>query len=316
MSKKLKPLDGYVGVEGYFAGDDGYLYSTIESEEPKKLSRHIVRDYYYSKVNGKLVRIHRLIAWAFVDGYKEELVVNHKDEDKLNNKPNNLEWVTPKENSNYKKEDSGKQSRGGEQMTEQEMRHFQIDNIEVRKNDNDEVESFEGYVVKFDTRSHYLGFYEKVDKRAFDNTLKKDNNIFALFNHDWSKPLASTRNKSLELYTDKEGLRFKLSPKAKTTFLRDVRELVDSGELRGMSFGFIVNDDDWETRDGEDYRTLKDVDVAEITLTHNPAYESSEVNIRSHENYKEEKRKAKEKRDADLELLKLKSNLLKMKYNI
>src|SRR5699024_4887775 len=165
-------------------------------------------------------------------------------------------------------------------MSEKEIRHFQLDNIEVRKED-DKVQSFEGYVVRFNTRSHYLGFYEKVDKRAFDNTLEREDNIFALFNHDWDKPLASTRNKSLELFTDDEGLRFRLTPKANKSFMNDVRELVDSGELRGMSFGFVVNEDEWESRDGEDYRTLKDVDVMEVTLTHRPAYESSEVSLRS-----------------------------------
>src|SRR5699024_7534781 len=93
------------------------------------------------------------------------------------------------------------------------------------------------------------------------------------------------------------------------------RELVDSGELRGMSFGFVVNEDEWETRDGEDYRTLQDVDVMEVTLTHRPAYESSEVSLRSYEAFKAEQRKEKQKED-DLELLRLKSNLIKMTSGI
>lgn len=200
-------------------------------------------------------------------------------------------------------------------MSEKEIRHFQLDNIEVRKDDDNKIESFEGYVVKYDTRSHFLGFYETVDKRAFDNTLKEDNNIFALYNHDWDKPLASTRNKSLELSTDDTGLRFKLTPKANTSFMKDVRELVNSGELRGMSFGFRVRDDEWTTKDGHDYRTLKDVDIAEITLTHRPAYESSEVSIRSYEDYKAEKEQE-EQRNKDLELLKLQFKLFKLKQQI
>ena len=197
-------------------------------------------------------------------------------------------------------------------MNDKEIRHFQLDDIEVRKDDDNKIESFEGYVVKYDTRSHFLGFYETVDKRAFDNTLQSDNNIFALFNHDWDKPLASTRNKSLELTTDDTGLKFKLTPKANTSFMNDVRELVNSGELRGMSFGFRVKDDEWTTKDGYDYRTLKDVDVAEITLTHRPAYESSEVSIRSYEDYKEEKEQQ-EQRNQELELLKLQRDVMMMR---
>ena len=42
--------------------------------------------------------VHRLVAYHFVDGYREELVVNHKDGNKQNNKAENLEWVSRSEN--------------------------------------------------------------------------------------------------------------------------------------------------------------------------------------------------------------------------
>jgi hypothetical protein len=45
------------------------------------------------------VKAHHLVAKKFVDGYKEGLIVNHKDGNKLNNHFSNLEWVTHKENS-------------------------------------------------------------------------------------------------------------------------------------------------------------------------------------------------------------------------
>lgn len=49
----------------------------------------------------KRFRIHRLVAMAFVDGYKPDLVVNHKDENKQNNRADNLEWITVTENLKY-----------------------------------------------------------------------------------------------------------------------------------------------------------------------------------------------------------------------
>ena len=51
--------------------------------------------------NSKQIYVHRLVAFAFVCGYKDGLVVNHKDENRLNNDYLNLEWVTQKYNSNY-----------------------------------------------------------------------------------------------------------------------------------------------------------------------------------------------------------------------
>lgn len=49
----------------------------------------------------KLLRIHRCVAYMFVDGYEDGLFVNHKDGNKLNNEFTNLEWVTNKENSQH-----------------------------------------------------------------------------------------------------------------------------------------------------------------------------------------------------------------------
>jgi len=55
--------------------------------------------------NGKLVKynVHRLIAQVFVHNPNLDIYtqVNHKDEDKYNNKANNLEWVSSKQNVNH-----------------------------------------------------------------------------------------------------------------------------------------------------------------------------------------------------------------------
>ena len=52
-------------------------------------------------VPNKIARIHRLVARAFVQGYFEGAVVNHKDENPKNNRADNLEWCTQKYNVSY-----------------------------------------------------------------------------------------------------------------------------------------------------------------------------------------------------------------------
>lgn len=49
----------------------------------------------------KSFSVHRLVAAAFVEGYEDGLVVNHKDESRNNNHYTNLEWLTIKQNILY-----------------------------------------------------------------------------------------------------------------------------------------------------------------------------------------------------------------------
>lgn len=50
---------------------------------------------------GKIAYVHRLVAEAFVEGYFDGAVVNHKDENTHNNIPENLEWCTNDYNLRY-----------------------------------------------------------------------------------------------------------------------------------------------------------------------------------------------------------------------
>lgn len=189
---------------------------------------------------------------------------------------------------------------------EYEKRHLEIDEMRVVKAD-DGVASFEGYVAKFGQRSRFMGFYEEIEHRAFDNVIADKKNVFALYNHDWNQVLGSTENRTLEISKDAAGVKFRLTPKADTDYIRNVRSLVDSGELRGVSFGFKAIKDKWRREDGKDIRTLLDVEISEITLTPRPAYESSEVSLRNYEQHLHELEK--HKRDEQRSKIYLLNNL-------
>lgn len=45
--------------------------------------------------------VHRLVAQAFVPGYSPDLVVNHLNGNKLDNRPENLEWTTKGQNTKH-----------------------------------------------------------------------------------------------------------------------------------------------------------------------------------------------------------------------
>lgn len=54
--------------------------------------------YFRIPFRGRMYYGHRMVAKAWVPNPKELLEINHKDGNKLNNSPKNLEWTTRKEN--------------------------------------------------------------------------------------------------------------------------------------------------------------------------------------------------------------------------
>ena len=56
-----------------------------------------------SKKKRKRFSIHYLVASTFIDGEQENLEINHKDGNKLNNCYLNLEWVTRSENQQHQR---------------------------------------------------------------------------------------------------------------------------------------------------------------------------------------------------------------------
>lgn len=157
--------------------------------------------------------------------------------------------------------------------------------IEIR---NDSV-LLDGYVNAVDRESKPIpsvrgSFIEKIQPGAFQRSLERRSNVDLLLNHDKNRKLGSTSEGNLELFEDNIGLRAIC-----TVTDAEVIEKAKNKQLRGWSFGFYAEKDNWE----EQKRTVEELDLFEVTIvddTRSPAYVATTIEMRDDKEVLNEKR--------------------------
>lgn len=86
-------------MTGYYVSNYGRVYNSIDN---MMCHQSLARGYMRVHIHGRGVKVHRLVLQSFAPNPKcNELQVNHKDGNKLNNNLSNLEWCTRKENMQH-----------------------------------------------------------------------------------------------------------------------------------------------------------------------------------------------------------------------
>lgn len=111
IKEEWRDIEGYedlykisnLGRVKSLVGFNGHEY--IKREKILKPSRQYVGNNYSRYIvnlsknkKRKSFKIHRLVAKAFIPNIENKMKINHKDGNPLNNKVDNLEWCTQKEN--------------------------------------------------------------------------------------------------------------------------------------------------------------------------------------------------------------------------
>lgn len=153
--------------------------------------------------------------------------------------------------------------------------------FEVRSEEGKPI-TVSGYAAVFEDETVIGGaFAERVAKGAFDGA--DMSNTVALFNHDMNQPLARV-GRGLELTVDERGLRYSFEL-GNQSYAKDLAENIRMGNVSTSSFGFTVEDDNWERRDdGVNLRTINKVGLLfDVSPTTQGAYPTTEVGLRSME---------------------------------
>lgn len=185
---------------------------------------------------------------------------------------------------------------------------LEIRNItaEIRSNDEDS-RKISGLAIPAESRSELLygEFYETISKDALTEDLINSHDVKLYLNHDSSQGTFA-RSKfgkgSLRLFVTDRGIEFE-TELPNTASGDELLEGIRRGDYDALSFAFAPDKEEWEeNEDGTYNRTIRSIAfLDEISiLSCAPAYEATEVKLRSLENFKEEKRQAEEQKKQEI----------------
>ena len=101
--KPIKGFEGYYDISN-FGRVRSYRINQFMLKEPRimTLTDSYGYDYVHLKVKekNKRIRVHRLVAEAFIPNPDNKPVIDHIDRNTKNNNVSNLRWCTQKENCN------------------------------------------------------------------------------------------------------------------------------------------------------------------------------------------------------------------------
>lgn len=157
-----------------------------------------------------------------------------------------------------------------------ELRALSSD-LEVRAGDSGKT--IGGVAVVYNSETSIADYFrEKILPGAFGNSLQGD--IRALMGHDSNIILGRTSAKTLRLKDAANALSFEIDL-PDTQAGRDVATSIQRGDLKGMSFGFMVTKQEWDDTGPMPTRSVIEAQLFEISVVGDPAYGDTTVAMRS-----------------------------------
>ena len=176
---------------------------------------------------------------------------------------------------------SGTEGGHSREYSNNEIRSIDID---IQKSTGEEPLKLRGYAIVYNSLSEPLYgdlFRERINRGAFTKSLLENDQV-CLWGHDTRYVLGRKSSGTLILREDDKGLYFEVSL-PNTTWARDLKESVDRGDIKQMSFGFKVVRENWidDKETLKEYsmpiREINEITLHEISLVTFPAYPQTNV---------------------------------------
>ncbi|MFE0875357.1 HK97 family phage prohead protease [Streptomyces smyrnaeus] len=159
--------------------------------------------------------------------------------------------------------------------------------------DDEGGERFGGYAAVFNSRTSIgnplrWGFYEEIAPGAFTKTLAEGDPRM-LIDHDSYYVVSRASAGTLALSEDEHGLAVDSALDGELSYVRDLKANLRNGNVSGMSFGFYVIKDEWNSEtievEGADpvdveVRVIREVRLIEVSAVTFPAYTDTEAELK------------------------------------
>lgn len=162
--------------------------------------------------------------------------------------------------------------------------------VEIREDDTGEIR-VSGYAAVFDRETNIGGmFLESIKRGAFTSAIGRDDVVF-LINHE-GLPLARTRSGTLTLREDDHGLYMEASLDPSDPDVRSIVPKMKRGDLDKMSFAFRPVRQEWDDKSKTPKRMITEAALYDVSIVTTPAYDGTEIGLRSLQQYRDEQSKS------------------------
>lgn len=146
-----------------------------------------------------------------------------------------------------------------------------------------------GYAAVFNQETNIGGFFREVILPGAFRKAITSSDVPFLINHD-GLPLARTRSGSLKLSEDGHGLKIETELDPEDPDVLRIVPKMKRGDLDKMSFAFRATKQRWDDTQDPPLRTVEEAELFDVSIVTDPAYEGTEIGLRSLEEARKDKR--------------------------